>query len=82
MFGITGGFGNFTFRMDLFKSSAYRYPYAADDYPISVQLNQLLYIQYSVESLKSSLIVFADTCRATPSRDPYSSPQYVFLKNG
>ncbi|KAL9988075.1 hypothetical protein ACROYT_G002475 [Oculina patagonica] len=76
------GYGNFTFTMDLFKSSNYYTPFNFDDYPITVNLQDRLFVQIAVESPQSNLVVFADTCKATPSTDPYSVPQYIFLQRG
>ncbi|KAL9988076.1 hypothetical protein ACROYT_G002476 [Oculina patagonica] len=77
-----GGYGNFTFTMDLFKSSNYYTPYNFHDYPITVNLQDRLFVQIAVEAPQSNLVVFADTCKATPSTDPYSVPQYIFLQRG
>ena len=79
---LTGGYGNFTFTMDMFKTNNYYTPYSYDDYPITVSLLDRLFIQIAVESFQSNLVVFADTCKATPSSDPYSVPQYIFLQRG
>ncbi|XP_044184607.1 uncharacterized protein LOC114949673 isoform X9 [Acropora millepora] len=77
-----GGYGNFTFTMDMFKTSNYYSPYGYNDYPITVNLQDRLFLQIAVKSHQSNLVVFVDTCRATPSTDPYAVPQYIFIQRG
>lgn len=77
-----GGYGNFTFTMDLFKTGRYLTPFSYNDYPITVHLRDQLFLQLTVQSHQSNLVLFVDTCKATPTPDPYSVPQYVFLQRG
>nr|XP_058952658.1 uncharacterized protein LOC131780054 isoform X2 [Pocillopora verrucosa] len=77
-----GGYGNFTFTMDLFKTGRYLTPFSYNDYPITVNLRDQLFLQLAVQSHQSNLVLFVDTCKATPTPDPYSVPQYVFLQRG
>ncbi|XP_022787832.1 uncharacterized protein LOC111327814 [Stylophora pistillata] len=77
-----GGYGNFTFTMDLFKTGRYLTPYSYNDYPITVHLRDRLFLQLAVRSYQSNLVLFVDTCKATTTTDPYSVPQYIFLQRG
>lgn len=77
-----GGYGNFTFTMDLFKTGRYLTAFSYNDYPITVNLRDQLFLQLAVQSHQSNLVLFVDTCKATPTPDPYSVPQYVFLQRG
>jgi len=77
-----GSFGNFTFLMDLFTDKDYTTSYKSKDYPISVQINDPVYVQYQVLSEKGDLNVFAEKCLATTTTRPTSSPSYVFLDEG
>ncbi|KAK3754727.1 hypothetical protein QZH41_007046 [Actinostola sp. cb2023] len=76
----TGNFGNFTFSMNLFRSSQYQKPYSPLDYPVS--LNEPLWIQFEVKDTNADLVVFAESCRATTSINPNSLPKYVLLEQG
>ena len=76
------GGGNFTFAMDFYKSSSFAEPYTIYDYPVFKHLSDSIYIQYSVDTSSSDLVVHAETCRATPTNRPYDNPQYVFIANG
>ncbi|KAK3738594.1 hypothetical protein QZH41_009883, partial [Actinostola sp. cb2023] len=75
-----GNFGNFTFSMNLFRSSQYQKPYSPLDYPVS--LNEPLWIQFEVKDTNADLVVFAESCRATTSINPNSLPKYVLLEQG
>ncbi|KAK3699746.1 hypothetical protein QZH41_015591, partial [Actinostola sp. cb2023] len=75
-------FGNFTFLMDLFTDKDYTTSYKSKDYPISVQINDPVYVQYQVLSEKGDLYVFAEQCLATTTTRSTSSPSYVFLDEG
>ncbi|XP_066022017.1 uncharacterized protein [Pocillopora verrucosa] len=80
-FGTEAGYGNFTFKIDFYKSSSFATPYTEQDYPLSVAVNQYLYVKYSVES-SADLVIMAVTCRATKTGSLYSWPQYSIILNG
>ena len=75
----TAGYGNFTFRMDFYKSGSYLSPYT--EYPIQMGLNEYVYVQYSVES-GADLVIMAENCRATKFGAFYSWPYYNLIQNG
>ncbi|XP_032226587.2 ZP domain-containing protein [Nematostella vectensis] len=68
--------------MDLFYSGRYQRAQGLADYPVPVMINEPLYIQYSVKSTTGNLSVLADSCRATLTKEPYSSPFYTFIEKG
>ncbi|KAK3754731.1 hypothetical protein QZH41_019372 [Actinostola sp. cb2023] len=74
-----GNFGNFTFFMNLFRSSQYKNPYTPRDYPVALSLNKPLWIQFEVKDTKVDLVVFAESRSATTSPNPNSLPKYVLL---
>ena len=80
-FRFPAGYGNFTFKIDFYKSSSFATPYTEQDYPLSVPINQYLYVRYSVES-SADLVIMAVTCRATKTGSLYSWPQYSIILNG
>ncbi|CAH3042520.1 unnamed protein product [Porites lobata] len=79
--GSEAGYGNFTFRMDFYRTAAFATPYTENDYPISVPLNEFLYVKYSVES-SADLVIMAENCRTTKTAYFYSLPQYNLIQNG
>ena len=80
-FFISAGYGNFTFRMDFYRTAAFATPYTENDYPISIPSNEFLYVKYSVES-SADLVIMAENCRATKYGNFYSLPQYAVIQNG
>ncbi|RMX46817.1 hypothetical protein pdam_00007662 [Pocillopora damicornis] len=79
--GNETGYGTFTFKMDFYKSSSFATPYTTQDYPLTVDLNEYVYLRYSVAS-SADLVIMAENCKATKDASFYSWPQYTFLQNG
>ena len=49
------------FKMDFYKTAAFATPYTENDYPLSIPLNEFLYVKYSVES-SADLVIMAENC--------------------
>ena len=47
--------------MDFYRTAAFATPYTENDYPISIPLNEFLYVKYSVES-SADLVIMAENC--------------------
>ena len=75
------GYGHFSFLLQLYKDGGYTTPYKPDDYPVNVNIRDSLYFQADVSG-EVGLELFVETCVATPTMNPFSSPQYHFLENG
>ena len=71
-----------TFAMDLYHSASYSHQYTDKDYPVGVDVDQLLHVGYKVESNNGMLDVFAERCWATPQPHPFTSPHYTFIERG
>ena len=67
--------------MNFYKSASFATPYTEKDYPISVPLNEYVYVKYSVES-SADLVIMAENCKATKYGNFYSWPQYNIIQNG
>ncbi|CAH3042549.1 unnamed protein product [Porites lobata] len=67
--------------MDFYKTAAFATPYAENNYPILVVLNEYLYVKYSVES-SANLVIMAENCKATRDGSFYSWPYYTIIQNG
>ena len=67
--------------MDFYKTAVFATPYTENDYPISVALNEYLYVKYSVES-SANLVIMAENCKATKYGSFYSWPYYTIIQNG
>ncbi|CAH1247329.1 CUZD1 [Branchiostoma lanceolatum] len=62
------GRGDFEISMELFRTDGFRYP--VTEYPVFVELQQMIHVQIQVNSSDADLQVFPHTCVATPSDDP------------
>ncbi|XP_068694613.1 ZP domain-containing protein-like [Montipora foliosa] len=78
---ITDGFGNLTFKMDIYKSDSYKEAYVDNEYPLNVALNDYIHLGYSVES-SQLLVVMAVNCKATKDKYFGSSLYYELIKDG
>ena len=48
----------------LFYEFSFATPYTAQDYPLTVDLSEYVYLQYSVAFL-ANLVIMAENCKAT-----------------
>ena len=71
-----------TFTMDMYHSASYSQQYGDKDYPVSVDVDQVLHVEYKVESNSGLLDVFAEKCWTTPQPHPLTSPHYIFIEKG
>ncbi|XP_062989334.1 CUB and zona pellucida-like domain-containing protein 1 [Elgaria multicarinata webbii] len=71
--------GRYNLNMSFYESSTFSKP--INQYPYEVDLNQTLYAQVSLHSTDANLLVFVDTCTASPNAD-FGSPKYELVKHG
>ncbi|XP_001628544.2 ZP domain-containing protein [Nematostella vectensis] len=74
----TASFGNFTFFMDLYKSSDYKQKHS---YPAEIGVGSRMYLEVRVQSNDSKLAVAPLHCRATPTSGYEDMPRYVFIND-
>lgn len=71
--------GKYNTSMALYESSSFED--RIQDSPYYVDLNQTLYVQVTLHTSDPSLVVFLDTCRASPTSD-FASPTYDLISSG
>uniref|UniRef100_A0A2K5MJ62 CUB and zona pellucida like domains 1 n=1 Tax=Cercocebus atys TaxID=9531 RepID=A0A2K5MJ62_CERAT len=71
--------GKYNTSMALFESDSFEKTILES--PYYVDLNQTLFVQVSVHTSDPNLVVFLDTCRASPTSD-LASPTYDLIKSG
>ncbi|XP_048192145.1 CUB and zona pellucida-like domain-containing protein 1 [Perognathus longimembris pacificus] len=71
--------GKYNISMSLFESNSFENPIL--DSPYYVDLNQTLFVQVGLRASDPNLVVFLDTCRASPTSD-FASPNYDLIKSG
>uniref|UniRef100_A0A8D2JAC3 CUZD1 protein n=1 Tax=Varanus komodoensis TaxID=61221 RepID=A0A8D2JAC3_VARKO len=75
----TSSTGRYNLSMSFYESSSFSKPIV--NYPYYVDLNQTLYVQVSLHSTDANLLVFVDTCTASPHSD-LGSPKYELVRHG
>ena len=75
------GYGKFSFELHLYPDKTYSTPYPPGAYPVNVELKDKMFFEAGV-SAEPGLELFIETCSATTTTNPYSSPKYTFLKDG
>uniref|UniRef100_A0A8C4RPY8 Uncharacterized LOC114647352 n=2 Tax=Erpetoichthys calabaricus TaxID=27687 RepID=A0A8C4RPY8_ERPCA len=76
------GFGTFTFLFEFYDSSDFTSIIDLSEYPLKVELGQMLYMGISVDSSLENIKLFVDTCRSMPHDDPNDSIYYDIISNG
>ncbi|XP_039626133.1 CUB and zona pellucida-like domain-containing protein 1 [Polypterus senegalus] len=76
------GFGTFTFVFEFYNSGDFTNIIDPSEYPVEVELGQMLYMGISVKSSLDNIKLFVDTCRSTPNDDPNDSIHYDIISNG
>ncbi|XP_021559447.1 CUB and zona pellucida-like domain-containing protein 1 [Neomonachus schauinslandi] len=71
--------GKYNTSMALFESSSFEQPFLES--PYYVDLNQTLFVQVSLHTSDPDLVVFLDTCSASPT-PAFTSPTYELIKSG
>ncbi|XP_023147359.1 deleted in malignant brain tumors 1 protein-like [Amphiprion ocellaris] len=74
------GSGRFNTSMDFYTSSSFSYK--VTERPYRVSLNEYMYVQVELRRPDSSLVIFLDTCVASPSADDFYSRPYYLVRNG
>ena len=67
--------------MNIFKSGDFKEYYT--EYPVGpINVGTDIFLQVSVKSNDSGVIVFVDECKATSTTDYNDEMQYVFIEDG
>ncbi|XP_033118321.1 ZP domain-containing protein-like, partial [Anneissia japonica] len=73
--------GNFTFTMELYTDDDYSTPYPYWEYPVELSLGSTAYVGASVQTFSDDMVLFVDSCKATPNPDSDGNPQYQLIEN-
>ncbi|XP_054653953.1 deleted in malignant brain tumors 1 protein-like [Dunckerocampus dactyliophorus] len=74
------GTGKFNTSVDFYTHS--NFYYKVTEFPYKVSLNQDLYVQVDLGGGDSSLVIFLDTCVASPSSYDFHTTTYYLVRNG
>nr|XP_046258011.1 deleted in malignant brain tumors 1 protein isoform X4 [Scatophagus argus] len=78
--GTIVGTGQFNTSMRFYTSSSFYYE--VTQFPYEVMLNQNLYIQVTLSRSDSRLVLFLDTCVASPTPYDFNTRAYYLVRNG
>nr|XP_009920163.1 PREDICTED: deleted in malignant brain tumors 1 protein-like [Haliaeetus albicilla] len=73
-------FGRYDVNITFYDSSSFLWQ--VHDSPYYIELNQDLYLQASLHNSDPNLIVFVDTCVASPDRHDFNTLAYDIIKDG
>ena len=67
--------------MALYTDGGYSTPYLNWQYPVELNLGSKVYVGASVHTFSNDMVLFVDSCKATPNPDPDVNPQYQLIEN-
>lgn len=73
-------YGQYNMNLTFYHSSTFWYP--VYDSPYYVELTQVLYLEVYLHSSDSNLVMFLDTCKASPDYSNFTSVTYDIIKDG
>ncbi|XP_040462633.1 deleted in malignant brain tumors 1 protein [Falco naumanni] len=73
-------YGRYDMNLKFYNSSSFLWP--VHDFPYYVDLTQSLFLQASLHSSDPNLVVFVDTCVASPDPNNFRTLAYILIRNG
>ncbi|XP_033121899.1 MAM and LDL-receptor class A domain-containing protein 1-like isoform X1 [Anneissia japonica] len=74
-------YANFSFTMELYTDEDYSTPYPYWEYPVVLSLGSKVYVGASVQTFSDDMVIFVDSCKATPIPDMDANPQHQLIEN-
>ncbi|XP_046855908.1 CUB and zona pellucida-like domain-containing protein 1 [Xenia sp. Carnegie-2017] len=75
-----GASGDFVLELGSFSNNDFSSS-SSDQYPVFKSIRDRIYIQYSIDTANSNIVVRAESCHATPTNKAYNQPQYQIIKD-
>ena len=77
------GLGKFVLEMNVYPDNRFLASYTRENFPVTLPLRKILFVQVSVDTEDRSLDILAEECFATPDPNPNKpGPKYTFIKDG
>lgn len=73
-------YGRYNVNLTFYNSSSFLWP--VHDFPYYVDLNQDLFLQASLYSSDPNLVLFVDTCVASPDPNNFTTLNYELIRSG
>lgn len=68
--------------MKLYKDKSFSQEFQTKDFPLTVGLNEPLFIEVKIESPDDRLSVLTERCYATPNQNPLDRVTYDVIRKG
>ena len=75
------GYGHFNFSLKMYKDNDFKSSFGKSDFPVNVNLRDRLHFQ-ARSWARAGTVLLLDSCRATPTANPFDDVQYTFIQNG
>lgn len=75
-------FGSFGYTFDIFLDQNFTSKVAPSAYPVQVTLLQPIYMGIQAQSELPNVILFVESCKATPDDNPDNPLNYYLINNG
>ncbi|XP_031668267.1 uncharacterized protein LOC116359573 [Oncorhynchus kisutch] len=79
---VEKGFGTFTYQFEFYQTSQFANMVDPRDYPLDVEVKQMIYMDIEAVSTVNSTELFVESCRAAPYDNPDYHPTYPIIENG
>ena len=76
------GFGTFTYQFEFFQSQAFTQQKDANSYPLEFDVGDMMYMQIESITAVPNTELFAESCWASPSDNPYDTISYPIILQG
>ena len=77
------GYGKFVLEMKIFRTDRFVNEYRQRDFPVELELRDIVYVEVSVDTDDGRLEILPEDCFGTPDPNPNSQGyKYTFIKNG
>ena len=75
------GYGRFNFSLKMYKDGNFKKSFKHGDFPIDVSLKERLYFEARSWAREGTQLLL-DSCRATPTANPFDEVHYTFIQEG
>ncbi|XP_031613572.1 deleted in malignant brain tumors 1 protein-like [Oreochromis aureus] len=75
-------FGSFGYTFEIFHNSSFTNRVEASAYPVQVKLLQTIFMGVQARSELPNVMLFVESCKATPDNNPENSLSYYIIRNG
>ncbi|XP_035771425.1 uncharacterized protein LOC102789475 [Neolamprologus brichardi] len=75
-------FGSFGYTFEIFHNSSFTNRVEASAYPVQVKLLETIFMGIQASSELPNVMLFVESCKATPDNNPENSLSYYIIRNG